>query len=717
MIKRIIKIQWMHCASCSLLIEKTLKNSEWIQECSVSSTQNQAKITYNEDKVSFNDIEKIVDDLWYKVVDSIDDVGVTKWFLYRFIVSLILSIPIGMTMFINFPKILWVDTLLVIFSIVIVTVLWKDFHIWAWKQIKKLRTNMDTLVSLSTLIALWYSIFAYIQTYFYTNEIHFFHFLEWASFIITFILLGKYLEIKSKGNASNAIQKLVQLQEKQAKILIDDVEVIQSIDNLKLWDIIVVRPWEKIPVDGSIEKWNANINESMITGESIPVQKKVKDTVFSGTIVQDGILYIKMTKSMQETLLAKIVQTVQDLQNSKSRIQHLVDKISSIFVPVILLIALITFIVHRQLTGAGLQEALLIMVSTIVIACPCAMWLATPIAITVASGVWAKNGILIKSWEVLEKSRKIDMVVFDKTGTLTKWFPEVSIMLKLWQIEQSEILSFIYNMVKSSNHPLSKSVMQYISWSEIQQKNIMEFQEISGKWLIAKHEKKLILFWNEVLLKSYNIDISLEIQKKVENLQKQWNTVNYIVIDGVIESAIALKDQLKKESMDTISQLERMWIKTAIVSGDNENTVSNVAQLLWVSQYFAQIHPGQKASIIGKLQSQWNKVAFVWDGINDAPALIKSDLSIAMGNWSDIAIESAEIVLTTWDPLKVVLAIKLAKKAHRVIKQNLFWAFGYNVLFVPAAAVWFLLPRFAWLAMSMSSISVVLNSMRIRKIR
>lgn len=711
-----LKISGMHCASCSTLIEKWLGSKDGIKDISVSLASNSANVSYDENIIGINDISKEIKGLWYKVVQQVDNQWY-KIYLKKFIISLILSLPIAATMFVNMKdlfddKIFYADLVMLILWAIIVFVVGSNFHVWFFKKLAKWQSNMDTLISIWTLVALWYSIYSFIQTYRFGNVMHFYHFLEWAAFIITFITLGKYLEIKSKWNASQAIQKLLQLQTKEAVIVQGWKEVKISVDDLKLWDVVVVKAGDKIPIDGKIIKGQANIDEAMLTGESIPVTKQENDEVFSGTIVWNWVLNIEVTKEQSETMLAKIIQFVNDAQSSKPPIQHLVDKISSIFVPVILIIAIVSFIGRYLYTGE-VEKSLLVLVSVIVIACPCAMWLATPMAIMVASWTGASKWILIKSGESLEKSKGIDVVMFDKTGTLTEGKPTVTEVVN-FRYSLEEIVPMVYSLTKNSNHPLSTAINNYMEENNIEELKLSNFQELSGKWLFAKLKNKEVLFGNQKLLDQ--ITVSDEIQSQVEEFQSHWKTVNYLAYDGEIVWLVSLLDQPKKETIHGISTLKEMWIKSVMISWDTQNTVQAVANDIWIEEFYAEVHPEEKAQLVKQYQDVWKVVAFVGDGINDAPALAQSDLWIAIWQGTDVAIETAEIVLVQWNPYKVVEAIRLSRKAYKLIKQNLFWAFAYNTVLVPIAGFGLLLPMFASLAMSMSSVSVVLNSLRLKKI-
>ncbi|MCF7834916.1 heavy metal translocating P-type ATPase [Candidatus Gracilibacteria bacterium] len=713
-----LKISGMHCASCSLLIERGLGDKQGIKNISVNLASNSANVFYDENIIDLKEISKEINKLGYKVVQEIDN-SQYKIFFRKFIISLILGLPMIFTMFFDIktifkPHIFYIDLGLIILGSIVVLIIGFNFHVGFIKKLLKLQANMDTLISIGTLLALVYSIYAFVQVYWFDNMLHFYHFLEGAVFIITFITLGKYLEIKSKGNASQAIQKLLQLQTKDALIIKDGVERKISVDDLKIGDVVLVKSGDKISVDGKILQGQANIDESMLTGESIPINKKKADNVFSGTIVQNGVLNIEVIKEQSETVLAKIIEFVNNAQNSKAPIQHLVDKISSVFVPVIIVLAIVVSLIWYFYTG-DVQKSLLIMVSMIVIACPCAMGLATPMATMVASGNGASKGILIKSGESLEKSKNVDVVIFDKTGTLTEGKPTVTDVIDI-DYELKDILLMVYSLTKNSNHPLSTAINNYMTENNIEVENLNNFEEISGKGLSAQYKNKSVLFGNRKLLADNNIIISDTIQKKVEDLQEHGKTVNYISYNGNIIGLLALLDKAKKGTIEGIKLLNEMGIDTVMISGDTQNTVRAIANNIGIENFYAEIHPEGKADIVKTFQDQGKVVAFVGDGINDAPALAQSDLGIAIGIGTDVAIETAEIVLVQGDPYKVVEAIKLSRKTYKIIKQNLFWAFAYNGILVPVAGLGLLLPMFAGLAMSVSSVSVVLNSLRLKRI-
>lgn len=704
--KKNFKIEWMHCASCSNLIQNSLWNKKWVHKIGVNIATNSAKIDFDEEVMSFNEIKKEIASLWFKVVSELK-IDYTKQYFNKFRLSLLFSLPIGASMFIDFGEILWknvflFDIITLILWFFVVFVFWYGFHKWFLLKLKKFQFNMDSLISLWSLTAFIYSIYGYI------NGLNFHHFLEWASFIITFILLWKYLENKSKRNAGDAIAKLLELQEKQALVLENEKEVYKNIEDIKVGEIIIAKAWEKIALDWKIVLWEASIDESMLTWESMPVHKNIWQDVFWATIALNGNLQIKVTKEVWDTALQKIINMVEEAQTTKAPIEHLADTVSGIFVPIVIIIAVITFLAWYYFVWVWFEKALLAGVSVLVIACPCALGLATPTAIMVATGKWASNGILIKTPDVLEKSGKINAVIFDKTGTLTAWKPQVNQIITSG-ITEKELLQISWSIANMSNHPLSKTITDKSIEENLKLLVVTDFKEISGKWLIWKINWEEILLWN----------IKLFEEKKYKILEKisldEANTPIYIWKSWVMIWVFWLLDIPKLSSKQTIEKLAEMWIESYMITGDTKIVANAIWKKIWIKNIISEVLPWDKREEVMKLQKSGKIVAFIWDGINDSPALAQSDLAIWIGTWTDVAIETAWIVIVSWDPFKVVEAIQLAQKTYKIIKQNLFWAFFYNIIMIPLAFLWLLLPMYASLAMSLSSVSVVLNSLRIKK--
>ncbi len=709
------KIEWMTCASCVVLNEKSLNWLNWVSKVSINLATNIADIEYDEGKVSFEDIKNEIESNGFRVNENIElkisDDKKTKKIFNRFLYSMIFSIPVFSMMFwdvMTWIDIAWLDLSMVIFAIlsaIVVFVFWWHFHKNAYKSLLRFQFNMDSLVSLWTLTAFVYSVVA-------MNFVWYPVYFEASVSIITLINLWKYLEHKAKSKAWDAIWKLLELWAKKAHVLIDWKAIEKDIDDIKIWDILVVKAWEKIALDGVIINWSSNIDESMLTGESIPVYKQVDDECFWATINTDWLIHVKVTKNNENGTLAHIIKMVNDAQSSKAPIQKLADKVSSIFVPTIIIISIITFVSWYYITK-DISIAIVNAVSVLVIACPCALWLATPTAIMVWTWVWAKNGILIKNAETLEKTKDVDYVVFDKTGTLTNWKPEVTDISPFW-ISENELLEYAKSLSNNSHHPLSKAIVNY--WTkDFVLKEVENFEEIKGKWIVWNIDGKKIYLWNVGIFE--HIGTNKIAGEKLDELSKSGKTPILVWDDKDVYWIIWLLDTPKIWVEKIIEKLHSMWIKTIMLTWDTKYTAEYIANNIWIDKVVAEVLPEDKLNVISDLQKDAKKVAFVWDGINDAPALVKSDLAVAMWTWSDIAIESSDIVLIHGNLDKVVSSINLSRKTLWIIKQNLFWAFVYNTVLIPLAFLWVLNPIFASFAMSMSSVSVVTNSLRLKNFK
>lgn len=701
-------IEWMTCASCVMVNENSLNDIDGVTSISINLATNEASIEFNETKISFENIKNDIESNWFKVNENLQQNTNEKKdnkILNRFIFSVFFSLPVFSMMFGNFMTgFLYYGVDLTMYwyallSFIVVFIFGLHFHRSAFKSLLKMHFTMDSLVSLWTLTAFIYSVIAM----FFNGLVVYF---EAAVAIITLINLGKYLEHRAKTKAWDAIWKLLELWAKKAYVFYGMKIIEKDIDDIKVWEAIVVKAWEKIALDWIIITWSANIDESMLTWESVPVYKEKWSECFGWTINLDWSINIKVTKTNSEWTLANIISLVNDAQSSKAPIQHLADKVSGIFVPTIIIISIVTF-TSWYLVSWNISDAIIAAVATLVIACPCALWLATPTAIMVWTWVWAKNGILIKNAEALEKTKDIDCVVFDKTGTLTNGKPQVTEVLTFTGIE-FDLITKAKSLAWFSHHPLSKSIANY--WNTIEKVSVESFEEIKGKWIIWYISWEKIKLWNKKLFEN----ISDEINLRINELTLQWKTPIIVWSDKEIFWVIALLD-LPKENVDkTITKLHSMWIEVIMLTWDTKNTAEFIAAQIWIDKVISEVMPEDKLEVIKKIQSENKKVAFVWDGINDAPALTQSDLAIAMWTWSDIAIESSDIVLVKWNLEKVVSAINLSRQTLKVIKQNLFWAFVYNTIWIPLAALWILSPIFASFAMSMSSVSVISNSLRLK---
>ena len=577
----------------------------------------------------------------------------------------------------------------------------------AWTAFKHHNANMNTLVAVGTSVAYFYSIFAM----FTGREVYF----ESAAFVTVFVLLGDAMEEKMHNNASNALAKLIDLQAKDAEVERDGKFIKLPLDQVKVGDIIRVKPGEKVPVDGVIVDGSSTLDESMVTGESMPVTKKKGDDVVGSTINTNGTFTFKATKVGSDTMLSQIVDLVKKAQTSHAPIQNLTDKISNIFVPVVLIIAIITFVIWYVFLGATLVNAMLFAVSVVVIACPCALGLATPTALMVGTARSAKMGVLIKNGEVLEEVSDIDTVVFDKTGTITVGKPQVTNVVG----DKNKVLTIAASLEENSEHPLATAVVKAAKEAKTEIKSIQNFAAIEGRGVKANYGNQEALVGSDRLLE--DISISQEMKDQALQLQKEAKTVVYVGLGNDIIGLIAIQDVPKASSKQAIAELKKRGLKTVMLTGDNQNVAEAIGREVGIDQVIAGVLPTEKAAEIKKLQDEGNKVAFVGDGINDAPALSTADVGIAMGSGTDIAIESGGIVLVQNDLMGVVRALEISKKTFNRIKLNLFWALIYNTIGIPIAAGLFmafgvqLSPELAGLAMAFSSVSVVTSSLLLNK--
>jgi P-type Cu+ transporter len=578
-----------------------------------------------------------------------------------------------------------------------------EFHVNAFNQLKRKSANMDTLISMGTLVALifsWYQLVIGGDLYF-----------ETAAIITGFILLGRYFEAKSKGRASEAVMKLLELGAKVAHRLNDSGQTQDvPLDQLKVGDRVLVKPGEKIPLDGVVIKGSSSVDESMLTGESLPITKQLKDLVYGATLNQKGSLTIRIEKAQGDTVLAQIVQLVKDAQQNKAPIQKLADKIAGVFVPVVIIIAIITFVLWMIATG-DLNASLIPAVAVLVIACPCALGLATPTAILVGTGRGAKDGILIKNGEALERGRNLDVVMFDKTGTLTEGKPVVTDVVVVGSTE-SEVLSVAGSLESYSEHPLAQAIVNRAKESGAKFGSITGFESITGRGVIGVMDGKKVAVGSPKMIEGSE---SFGQMADIKRLQEEAKTTVVVLIENTVVGIIGIRDEVKENSKDAVKTLKRAGLEVVMITGDQSRTAEAIARELAIDSFEAEVMPDEKLAIVKRAQDDGKHVAFVGDGINDAPAITQSNLGIAVGSGTDIAIEAGQIVLVGGGPEKIPVAISLAKRTYGVIQQNMFWAFFYNVAAIPLAALGFLNPMLASAAMAFSSVSVVLNSLRLRK--
>ena len=604
------------------------------------------------------------------------------------------------------------------------------FYINGFKSLFHGSPNMDTLVAIGTSSAFIYSLYTtinLIRNAGVSMEMHMSHhhqlYFESAGIIIALILLGKFLESRSKGKTSEAIKKLMGLQPKTAIIMVDDKEVEVSIDEVLVGDIVVVKPGEKIPVDGKIVFGHTSIDESMLTGESMPVEKTVGDSVTGASINKNGLIRFEATKVGKDTALAQIIKLVEDAQGTKAPIAKLADTVAGYFVPAVITIAVVAALLWAIIGKENTTFVLTIFISVLVIACPCALGLATPTAIMVGTGKGAENGILIKSSVALELAHKVDTVIFDKTGTITEGKPKVTEIITYGNYEEDYILKLAASAEKGSEHPLGEAIVRYANEKNIDLINVEKFNSVTGKGINAVIDNKKINLGNVKMMEDLNISLDI-VENKYDELAKQGKTPMFISIENELAGIIAVADVVKESSKRAVELLHNLGIKVAMVTGDNKNTAQAIASQVGIDIVLAEVLPEDKSNEVKKLQAEGNFVAMVGDGINDAPALAAADIGIAIGNGTDVAIESADIVLMKNDLMDVPTAIKLSKDTIRNIKQNLFWAFGYNTIGIPVAAgILYIFggpllnPMIAAAAMSLSSVSVVSNALRLRKFK
>ncbi|MDA3815191.1 MAG: heavy metal translocating P-type ATPase [Patescibacteria group bacterium] len=711
-------IKGIHCASCVNLIEKDLNENSDINKATVNLANHKATVEFDSDKITEQEIIKIIEGAGYGAV--IDDDSNKKSASAKnsnkkeaneerrlFFIGLVFSLPIliwGMV----FMSDSFLNKIIqsILATVVQFYVGW-SFYKGTFRGIKRGTVNMDTLVALGTSAAFFYSI---ATTYFVGGEL----FFETSALLITFVKLGKWLEARARGKTGDAIKKLMGLQVKKARVTREGKEKEILIEEVAVGDVVLVRPGEKIPVDGIIQEGNSTIDESMISGESIPVEKKEGDFVIGATVNKYGSLKFTATKIGKDTVLAQIIRVVEEAQGSKAPIQKYADRISSYFVPAVVLIAVMTFLVWFFIMGVSFSTALLTFTAVLVIACPCALGLATPTAIIVGTGMGASEGILIKSGQALEIANKIDVVVFDKTGTITKGEPEVTDIIIEDNDQESRFFQLVASLENNSEHPLAEAIIKKARKEKFKFLEAQKFQAIPGKGIEGAVDDLNIIIGTKKYLSENKIEI-FQWKEKLEELEKKVKKVIIVAVEGNIEGLIAVADTVKETSRKAIQRLGEMGIKTVLLSGDNEKTVQAMANEVGIEKVLAEVMPEDKAREIKKIQEENKKVVMVGDGINDAPALAQSDVGIVMGKGSDIAIEAGDMVLMKDDLRDVASAIKLSKLTMSKIKQNMFWALFYNSIGIPIAALGLLKAEFAGLAMALSSVSVVTSSLLLKR--
>lgn len=737
----------MHCSSCAGIIERSLKKVEGVKEAHVNFAAEKASVLVDFDVSGEEDLLEAVKKAGYNatILDDKDTEFESKKQqeeigsqFKKFVISFVLSSPMLYFMFFEFFKGLPGSVVLApyigIISLILATpvqfIIGRGFYKGMWSALRMRTFNMDSLIAIGTSTAYLYSVYNFLNYFMINNSFFGLNgekipdlYFETAAFLITFVILGKWLEAKAKGRTSEAIKKLMGLQAKTARVIRNGETLDIPVEQVIKGDILVVRPGEKIPVDGMIASGTSAIDESMVTGESMPVEKKVGDGVIGGTINKTGSFQFTATRVGSETTLSQIIRLVEEAQGSKAPIQAFADRISAWFVPAVIGVAILTFLVWFVVLGASLAFALMAFTAVIVIACPCALGLATPTAIMVGTGKGAEHGILVKGGEPLESACKINAIIFDKTGTLTKGKPEVTDIESLGSLDEDEILEIAASIEKQSEHPLAESIYTYAQEEGIKLQEVTNFKAIPGHGVQAEVDGKVYFFGNRKLIS----DIAgLEVEKfnrKMSRLEEQGVTVMILATKEEVLGLIGVADTVKETSAEAVVKLQKMGIEVWMITGDNERTAKAIASQVGITNVLAEVLPEDKANEVKKLQAQGKKVAMVGDGINDAPALAQADLGIAMGSGTDVAMETGGIVIIKNDLRDVVHAISLSKETMSKIKQNMFFALFYNVIGIPVAARVFvglglvLKPELAGLAMALSSISVVSNSLLLRRYR
>ncbi|MBE6024173.1 MAG: copper-translocating P-type ATPase [Cellulosilyticum sp.] len=735
----IFKVEGMSCAACANRVEKILNKQEGVEKASVNFASEKLTVSLDESSIKVAEIKEKVAKAGFKLIAieteqaKTEKISEGQKLLWRLILSLVFTVPlliISMGHMVGMPLPTMIDPMVNPLNFAItqlcltvpVMLVGCKFYQVGIKNLFTLSPNMDSLIAVGTLAAFTYSIYGMLQiaqtgSHEYAMHLYF----ESAATILALITLGKYLEARSKGKTSEAIKKLMGLAPKTATLIRSGREVIVPVEEVVVGDIVVVKPGEKLPVDGRVIEGITAIDEAMLTGESIPVEKSVGDTVIGASINKTGSIQYEATKVGRDTALAQIVRLVEEAQGSKAPIAKMADIISGYFVPTVIGLATLAAVAWL-IAGETPSFALTIFISVLVIACPCALGLATPTAIMVGTGKGAENGVLIKGGEALEIAHQIKTIVFDKTGTLTEGKPKVTDIVS-FNLSEDDLLLLAASCEVGSEHPLGEAIVTEAKQKQIELKKVDYFKAIPGHGIEAKIEGKEILLGNKKMLIERKIGVeTLEVQ--ANQLANEGKTPMYIAIEGQLEGIIGVADTLKATSKKAIEALHQMGIKVAMITGDHQQTAEAIARQVGIDQVLAEVLPEDKAQVVANLQKEGGKVAMVGDGINDAPALAKADLGIAIGSGTDVAIESADIVLMKSDLMDVITALKLSKATIRNIKENLFWAFGYNTLGIPVAMGILhvfggplLNPMIAAAAMSFSSVSVLCNALRLRKFK
>ena len=706
-------VEGMTCASCALRIERVLGRQDGVESAVVNFAGQEARAVIDPGTVDIEGLQAAIEKLGYEITpfaDGEDRRSLTERYdqevafqKRNLIGAAILTVPV-MILAMAGPDALWSEIVQGVLTTIVVFWFGRQFHSAARKQITSFSPAMDTLVSVGTVTAWAYSVWAVFAGYPV--------FFETAAMIATLILLGRYFEARAKGRASQAITSLLELGAKQARVRRGDVEVMVDLDDLAVGSVVIVRPGEKIPTDGTITAGASSVDESMLTGESAAVDKAAGDEVFGATINQQGRLEIEVTRLGGNTALAQIVKLVEEAQASKAPVQRLADQVSGVFVPAVIGIAVVTFAAWMIFDG-DITNAMRSAVAVLIIACPCAMGLATPTAIMVGSARGAEQGVLFKSAEVFERAKAIDTVVFDKTGTLTRG--AMTLTTVETEVPVDRFLTLVGSVEAASEHPIGMAVALGAEEQDLTLQPVDSFVAHRGLGVEGTVEGVAVVVGRMLLMEQLGIEVSARDAEAVEDIESAGHTAFFAAWEGRVRGAIGVADTVRASSEEAVSELRHLGVDVAMLTGDNTRTAEEIASEVGISRVIAGVLPAGKADEVSRIQASGRSVAFVGDGINDAPALTRADLGMAVGSGTDVAIEAGDVVLMSGDPQLAVTALGLARATFRTIKQNLFWAFGYNIAAIPLAALGLLNPMIAAAAMAFSSVSVVTNSLRLRR--
>jgi cation-transporting ATPase V len=708
-----LSVEGMTCASCVARVEKTLARQTGVDDARVNFAANRATVLYRPGAVSVQELEDAIDRIGYRITpldsesaeaEDVHERDQRVWWR-----RVLLSWPLGVVVLalsLLYMEQSWARWAAFALTIPVQFVAGWPFIKTTAERARNLSANMDTLITIGTLAAFFYSTYELLAG----GDLYF----DTAALIIAFIILGRYLEARAKGRASSAIKKLLELGAKKARVVVDGQERTVPVDEVKVGNIVRVRPGEKIPVDGQVVSGYSVVDESMLTGESVPVDKREGDTVAGATINTNGVLTIRATAVGRDTALAQIVRLVQEAQGSKAPVQRLADRVSAVFVPAVIVVALATFVGWWVFAGdatAGLIAA----VAVLIIACPCALGLATPTAIMVGTGRGADMGVLIKGGEVLEDSRRVQVVVFDKTGTLTRGEMSLTDVRAAPGENPNEILVLAAAAEGSSEHPIARAIVEGAKAQGSFGTDVDDFEAIAGRGVRARVGGRTVFVGRRRLMGDNGLRITDELEAQASEIEASGRTALFAGWDGKVRGVLGVADTLKEDARRIVAELHGMGLEVAMITGDNARAAGAIAKEAGIDRVLAEVLPEDKVSEVRRLQADGKVVAMVGDGINDAPALAQSDLGIALGTGTDVAIESSDITLISGELHRVVTAIKLARRTLRTIYQNLGWAFGYNAAAIPLAVLGLLNPIIAGAAMAFSSVSVVSNSLRLRR--